>query len=604
MLEYSLVTSPHRSGAAEDVMTDADLRSVSAVQVAATTVPVATAAAPSRSSLEASVREVWTEVLGTPDIDATTPFFEAGGDSLTAMQVVSRLHARHGTMSMRTFMSAPTIAGLANALAGAAAQPPSSAAQPPSSAGQAPSATASTSAAVVTTASGAVARYPLSRAQRQMWDIANRLPGVGLFIVAGAMRADGPLDLAVLERTFAELVSRHEALRTRFEDIGDGPVQVVEPHVTVTIDVEDHMAGQHPVRRCEELMAAAGREALPLDRAPLMRVVVHRIAADRHVIFLSMHHIVCDGQSLTLLQSEAARIYREIAADGAPAPRPVPRGSGRLAADLARWLTTAEAARQREFWLDRLAPPLPRLADGPGSRFAELGTASFVQRMRSATTSAKLSADDMRTVSAAARKHGMTDFMLVLGGYAATLRAWSGQDDIRVATALANRVEPGMDEVVGFLANTIVLRFWLGDTDPVAVSRQAREVCIDAFENQKLPFDEVLAEIHARHPDAGPVFEAMLIGQNEIATVTPDDGLVFAPYVSDRNVLGAQVVATSSGFMLGVELIEGELLFELRYKPATTSKELAAELLDAIRTAVRTIATALLEAPSGATAIQ
>ena len=68
----------------------------------------------------------------------------------------------------------------------------------------------------------------------------------------------------------------------------------------------------------------------------------------------------------------------------------------------------------------------------------------------------------------------MTDFMLVLGAYAATLRAWSGQDDIRVATMLANRVEPGMDEVVGFLTNTTVLRIWLGDTDPVAVSRQGR----------------------------------------------------------------------------------------------------------------------------------
>jgi hypothetical protein len=154
-----------------------------------------------------------------------------------------------------------------------------------------------------------------------------------------------------------------------------------------------------------------------------------------------------------------------------------------------------------------------------------------------------------------------------------------------------------MDEVVGLLANTIVLRMWLGDTDPVAVSRQAREVCIDAFENQELPFEEVLAELHDRHPDAGPVFEAMLVGQDEIATITPDDGLVFAPYEPDRNVLGAQVVATESGFVLGVVPIRGELLFELRYKPATTSKELAAELLDAITTAVRATATALLEAP-------
>ncbi|WP_413754050.1 amino acid adenylation domain-containing protein [Streptomyces sp. R-74717] len=545
------------------------------VRSAAAGAAPAPAPGPAGAALEASIREVWAEVLGITDLDAATPFFDAGGDSLTAMQVVSRLRARHGTLSMRAFMSAPTIAGLTDALAGATAPAPP---------------------AVMPTASETVARYPLSHAQRQMWEIADQLPGVGLFGMAGALRADGPLDITLLERTFAELVTRHEALRTRIEATGDGPVQVVEPHVTIAVDVEDLTAHEHPARHCEKLMAAAAREELPLDQAPLMRVAVYRLAADRHVIFLNIHHIVCDGWSLTLLLSDATRIYREIAADGAPAPRPVPRGSGWLAEDRAEWLTTGEAARQREYWLDRLTPPWSALADTPGSRFAELGTASFVQRLRSASTRATLAADDMRAVRAAARKHGMTDFMLVLGAYAATLRAWSGQDDIRVATMLANRVEPGLDEVVGLVANTVVLRMRLGDTGPVAVSRQAREVCVAAFENQELPFEDVLAEIRDRHPDAGPVFEAMLVAQEETATVTPDEGLVFAPYQSERDVLGARVVATASDFVLGIAPVGGELLFELRYKPATTSKELAAELLAAITTAVRTTATALLEA--------
>jgi hypothetical protein len=93
------------------------------------------------------------------------------------------------------------------------------------------------------------------------------------------------------------------------------------------------------------------------------------------------------------------------------------------------------------------------------------------------------------------------------------------------------------------------------------------------------------------------VFEAMLVAQEETATVVPDDGLVFAPYESERNVLGARVVATASDFVVGVAPVGGELLLELRYKPATTSKELATELLAAITTAVRATATALLEAP-------
>ncbi|MEU6979153.1 amino acid adenylation domain-containing protein [Streptomyces sp. NPDC046371] len=546
-------------------------------------VPVPAVSAPTGSDLEADVRAVWTEVLGVRELDATTSFFDAGGDSLTAMQVVSRLRARHGALSMRTFMAAPTVAGLAEALGG----------------GTAPQPTATVTATATATATQAApsGRHPLSLAQRQMWEIAGRLPGVGLFGMAGALSADGPLELPLLERTFAELAARHEALRTRIEDTADGPVQVVEERVTVAVDVNDLSAEAHPDRACEKLMAAAAREPLPLDRAPLMRVVVHRLAADRHVIFLNIHHIVCDGWSLTLLLSDAARIYRELATDGTLAPRPVPRGSGWLARDRADWLRTGEAARQRAFWLDRLTPPWGALADGPGSRFAELGTASFVQRLRSASTRATLSAEDMAAVRAAARKHGMTDFMLVLAAYAATLRAWSGQRDIRIATMLANRVEPGLDEVVGLVANTVVLRLLLDDPDPVAVGRQAREVCVAALDHQELPFEEVLSGIRERHPEAGPVFEAMLVAQEETPAAAPGDGLVFAPYRSERDVLGARVVATASDFVVGIAPIGGELLFELRYKPATTPDALAAELLTAITTAVRDTAAALLETP-------
>ncbi|MGH3763393.1 amino acid adenylation domain-containing protein, partial [Actinophytocola sp.] len=402
--------------------------------------PAPPAQVSARSPREDSVREVWAEVLGAGDIDATTTtFFDAGGDSLTAMQVVSRLRARHGALSMGTFMAAPTIAGLAHALDDATARP-----------GTAPK----TAAAPVAEAR----RYPLSRAQRQMWDIANQLPGVGLFGMVGALRADGPLDLAVLEQTFAALAARHEALRGRVEATDLGPVLVVEPHAEVTVETVD-LTGEHdPVRQCERRMAAAAREAVPLDRAPLMRVVVHRVGTDRHVIFLNIHHIVCDGWSLTLLLDDAARVYREIAVDGAPAPRPAPLGAGWLAADRADWLTTDAAAGQRAYWLDTLSPPWPALADGEGSRFAELGEASFVRRLRSAATRATLSAEDVTALRAAARAHGMTEFMVVLSAYAATLRAWSGQDDVRVATMLANRVEPGLEEVVGLVANTVVLR--------------------------------------------------------------------------------------------------------------------------------------------------
>jgi amino acid adenylation domain-containing protein len=527
------------------------------------------------TALEDSVREVWAEVLGAGDYDSGTAFFDAGGDSLTAMQVVSRLRARHGALSMGTFLSVPTISGVARALADSSQAP----------------------AAHVSVARGPK-RYPLSRAQHQMWLVAEQLPGIALFGMPGALQVDGALDLPLLQRTLAWLIRRHEALRTSVDATGTAPELVVQSHADLDVATVDLRAEDDPVARCERLMLAAVREPMDLGRAPLLRVIVFRLGDDRHVFYLNIHHMISDGWSLTLLLKEFAETYRTMASGGEPA-RHVPRGSGELAEERREWARSPDARRQRDYWLDQLAPPWSALADGPGSRLGGDEQAGFVQRLRSAYRSVRLDDAVVEAVRAGARRHHATEFMVLLGAYASVLRSWSGQDDIRIATVVANRAGLGAEEVVGLFANTVVLRLRLAEAaDPVAVTAQARQVAVDAFDNQELQFEDILADVAAAHPGRagdGPVYEVMLVVQEETPEVVPEDGLTFAPYQPRRNVLGAPIAATTSDFILGVSPAAGGLRLTLQYKPAVTDEATAAALLDDIAATLARTATALRE---------
>jgi len=521
---------------------------------------------------------VWEEVLGPGDAGPDASFFDAGGDSIAAMRMVSRLRAEHGSLSMGTFLREPTIAALARTLSipldGRQAAVP----------------------ALVPRDSGSRS-YPLSRAQRQMWSIVSRLPGLPLFAVPGAVRVDGPLDPGLLAGTLRSLVQRHEALRTRVVATGTEPRQVIEPDIELSVEYVDLSGKTAPIAACERLMAAAVRTPMPLDRAPLVHAVVYRISDEVHVVYLNIHHIVCDGWSLSLLLREAETTYRALAAGAVGPDLPEAPAYGELLLAELAWERSPEADRDRAYWTERLAPPWPRLSAGPGSRFPDAGQVPLAKRLRTATCQRRLDSATRASVSAAARRRGLTDFMVLATGYAAALRSWSGQSDVRIGTVLANRARPGADQVIGLVANSAVLRLDVAaDADAADLSRQVREVCIDAHEHQELAFEDVLGALNSRYPAeerTGPLFEAMLVMQEEIPVVDPAEGLKFSPYRAHGNLTGAPVAVTTCDFILNVLPADGELVLTLRYRPATTDSAVATSFLDDVAATLASTAEAM-----------
>ncbi len=190
---------------------------------------------------------------------------------------------------------------------------------------------------------------------------------------------------------------------------------------------------------------------------------------------------------------------------------------------------------------------------------------------------------------------------MVATGYAATLRSWSAERDVRIGTILANRAWPGADQVIGLVANSAVLRLDIAaDADPAELSRQVRDVCIDAQEHQELVFEDVLDALNTRYPAAertSPLFEAMLVMQEEIAAADPAQALKFSPYRVEGNLLGAPVAVTTCDFLLNVAPSDGELVLTLQYRPAMTDSAVAASFLDDVAAALAATALAMAGCP-------
>ncbi|WP_027341361.1 condensation domain-containing protein [Hamadaea tsunoensis] len=554
-----------------------DQRNVGEVPVVAEPAPVPAvddSAAP--SPLEDSVRRTWIEVLGPGEYPADRDFFSAGGDSLTAMRVVSRLRAQHGAFSMRTFTEAPTIAATARALlANDTAD---------DTAGEAITATVSGEG------EGGDTRWPVTTGQHQLWQLATRLPQVPLFGVPATFRMDGPVDLDVLRKAFAALVARHDALRTRFVPTPTGVEQIVEAHAELPITVTDLTGHAEPLVESERLMVEAARVPFALDRAPLMRVAVYRVADESFVVYLSLHHIICDGWSMALMQRELTGFYQQLSTGG-PAARPTVPGAGAVAAGRIAWSRSPAADEQRRYWSRQLAAPRPALSDPAVSRVRPTGPVSLMDSFAFRYARRLVDAGPAEALRKAGTARGHTEFMLLVAAYAAGLASISGQPDIRIATMVANRGEPGTEDVLGLLANTVVLRLRVDPgADPVALTRQAHQVCAEAYGRQELPFEDVLESLAA--PDAGPLYEVMLLQQDELTGVTVD-GVELSPFRPRHTILATTLAPSTNTMTLVARTGHSGIELGLQYKPAAVAPEVAEDLLDAVAAWLTDVARAL-----------
>ncbi|MET9337550.1 amino acid adenylation domain-containing protein [Nonomuraea sp. NPDC003804] len=334
-------------------------------------------------------------------------------------------------------------------------------------------------------------RPPLAPAQEPLWFMEHLSPGTATYTITLAVRLREPLDEDRLRLALDELPRRHESLRHRFPTSEDGTpdVDVAE---TAEVPLATARAGDDDA--AVALIDAAAAVPLDLAAGPLLKALVVTLGDHHHVLALLVHHIVADGQSAQLLMRDLLALYRG-ERPAAPAVR---------FGDVALWLRERSFERELGYWRDQLEG-LPR-AELPLDR-ARPATQCF----DGATHVLELDAELTERVAALARRHGATPFMTLLAAFHVLLARLSAQDDLAVATPVAGRTRPELDDVVGMFVNTLVLRARLHDDPSFAdLLDRTRGVVIDALDHQELPFATLVDALGVpRDPSRQPLTDAL-----------------------------------------------------------------------------------------------
>ncbi len=425
-----------------------------------------------RTATEERLAAIWTEVLGVERAGVHDGFFEMGGHSLRASQVITRVRAAFGVeLPMTALFDAPTIAGLAERVAAGAGSPELPPLVPVSR----------------------DRHLPLSLSQEAIWFFQKLAPGMQSYNFQAAIRFRGALDAEALGRTLTEIVRRHEVFRTTFPEVDGRPAQVVHPPAPVPLPRLD-LHGLAPDERDGEVarqMREEFGEAFDLTRLPLVRWRLLRLADDEHLLLQVEHHFVHDGWSFGVFLRELAAIYPAYAR-GEPSPLPeLPIQF----ADFAVWhrevMQGERAQADLAYWKAKLTgadPTLDLPTDHPRPPAMSFRGNALRTRVPPRVALA---------ARAHTRRSGATLYMTLLAGFEALLQRYSGQEDFCVGGAVANRSWKETEPLIGMIVNTVAFRAQLGGIRSFhELVARVRDTTREGYAHKDVHFGQVVEALH------------------------------------------------------------------------------------------------------------
>ena len=519
-----------------------------------------------RTDVEIRIAAIWRDTLGVERVGADDNFFHIGGHSLLAARVVTQVREGFSVeLSVRSLFERPTLSEFAEHVAAALGQS-TGAAQP------------------VDREIGTVApsTYPPSFPQQQLLFIDRLAPDVATYNGTLAVRIEGELDRDALEQALGDVVERHEALRTVFRWEDDGPVQVVLERERPVLRVLETGPAE-----LERLMREEARRPFDLAHDVLMRATLFELDEREHVLLVVTHHIASDGWSVGIFCRDLGELY-----DARKAAREarLPEVTVQYR-DFAAWqrerLQGERLDEELDYWRGQLAGapttvPLP--IDRP--RPAQL-------TFDGATHVLVLPADVAADVLRVCREEDVTPYMLLLAVFGVLLYRLSGQDDVLVSGPFANRIRSDFDQLVGFCANTLVLRVRMaGNPTFSELLGRVREAALGAFEHQEVPFEHIVDAVRPRRdPGINPLAQV-----NFRVRVEPPT----KPELSGTTTSRVRVDAGFAAFDLALDLdvaddgITGELLYNTNLFERSTIERVAADFESLVRQVVAQPTTRLL----------
>ncbi|MDX8054358.1 amino acid adenylation domain-containing protein [Lentzea sp. BCCO 10_0798] len=455
------------------------------------------ASGPLEEDVQRTVARVWADVLGVSSVGAHDDFFDLGGNSLHAARIVHRIRrAYRADIGLPAIYAAPTVARLACLVRvadrnGALDVPVQRRPRP--------------------------ARLPLSAGQARLWHLNQVDPADPSYHLVFVVRLSAALDQAALDQTalgaaVADVVARHESLRTVFPaDAGVPEQRVLEPAESRVVLVTEEIADAALSARIHELAT----EPFDLTSELPVRATVLRTDSGDTVLVLRVHHIVCDGGSVRPLFRDLELAYRARATGRAPTWAAAPlqyvdhtlTQLTQLGRDDDR---DSYAFHQLSFWR-RTLHGLPTQLTLPTDRSRPAAPGS-----RSERVTETWDADLHRRLLALAQNNRASLLAVLQAGLAALLTRYGAGEDIPLGTVAAGRADPALADLVGFVVNTLVLRTdTSGDPAFTALVHRARRTAFDALAHQDVPFDRVVAALNPpRSAGRHPLFQVALALQN------------------------------------------------------------------------------------------
>ncbi|NEP87682.1 MAG: amino acid adenylation domain-containing protein, partial [Okeania sp. SIO2C2] len=446
-----------------------------------------------RNQVELQLAEIWSEVLNISPVGVRDNFIELGGHSLLATKIMARMRDRFGVeLPLNCLFECPTVAELAKIVTQVAQE---------ERANPLPSLEPISREQTI----------PLSFGQEQLWFLSQLAPSEPIYNETFTIDFGGDINIQALSKSLTELIRRHEILRTTFRVVNGQPVQEIHPPSALTLPVVDLRSLSKTEGETQALRIATEQLRDPFDLAKnsLLRATLIQLAETDYRLYLAVHHIVVDGESLTsIFLPELETIYTAFCQD---LPSPLAELTIQYA-DFAvgqrQWLQGEMISNQLAYWVKQLEnlPQLQLPSDRPhtpettfaGSRVCFILPKDLTEKLK--------------TIS---RKEGVTLFMTLATAINILLYRYSSQEDIVIGTVTSQRNRPELQGVMGDFLNTLVLRSDLsGNPSFRELLKRVRNVILSAYANQDVPFEQVVNAVHPdRHVSQNPLFQVMFVFQ-------------------------------------------------------------------------------------------
>jgi amino acid adenylation domain-containing protein len=397
---------------------------------------------------------------------------------------------------------------------------------------------------------------PLSFAQARLWFLDQLDKESFDYKVPSLWQVTGHLEVAALEQAIAQIIQRHEVLRTNFAIVDGSPVQVINPHLAVTLPVVDleHLPAEEQFSQVRRLTTEEAQRPFELTNDSLLRLLLLRLGKESHVLLIVIHHIVCDGWSMEIFARELSTVYAAFCTKKlSPLPK-LPIQYADFAHWQRKWLSGEVYEAKFNYWQQQLAgiPPLLKLpTDRPRPP---------VQTFRGSAEYCELNGELTQKLKHLSQQSGTTLFMTMLAAFALLLSRYSNQEDIVVGSPIANRNHQEVEPLIGFFVNSLVLRTNLqGNPSFLELLQRVRQMALDAYAHQDLPFEKLVEELQPeRSLSYHPLFQVMFALQNAAMGELRLPGLNLSP-------LKWEYTTVQFDLALTIKETEQELIAEWEY---------------------------------------